>query len=194
MLLKKTELCFAVLIPVLTSSISVSWNLGRPKQCPGKLPQSRTQFLTVPAKSKLDCAVKCTGNKQCSFFHYKDKKCQLYSIIADKDCKGFLTGCSLPNSGCYETQRGQVGDRTESRSLEMRLDTSSHLKPGYNHHAGPENRPKCKHYLRHPRVTVARQTDWALFTLGLSLAKSAPICTGKKVANHSPWIPRGKQI
>jgi hypothetical protein len=31
-----------------------------------------------------------------------------------------------------------------------------------------------------------RQSDWALFTLGINLAKSAPLCTGKKAANHSP--------
>jgi hypothetical protein len=41
-------------------------------------------------------------------------------------------------------------------------------------------------HLGHPRVTVARQSDWALFTLGLNLAKSTPIATRRKVANHSP--------
>jgi hypothetical protein len=43
-----------------------------------------------------------------------------------------------------------------------------------------------KPHLGHPRVKVARQSDWALFTLGLNLAKSTPLRTGKKVANHSP--------
>jgi hypothetical protein len=48
-------------------------------------------------------------------------------------------------------------------------------------------------HLRHPRVTVTRQSDSALFTLGLILAKSTPLATRRKVANHSPWTPRGKQ-
>jgi hypothetical protein len=42
-------------------------------------------------------------------------------------------------------------------------------------------------------VTVARQSDWALFTLGLNLAKSTSLTTRNKVANHSPRTPRGKQ-
>jgi hypothetical protein len=33
---------------------------------------------------------------------------------------------------------------------------------------------------------VARQSDWALFTLGLNLAKSTSLNTRKKEANHSP--------
>jgi hypothetical protein len=31
-----------------------------------------------------------------------------------------------------------------------------------------------------------RQTDYTAFTLGLRVANSAPLSTGKKVANHSP--------
>jgi hypothetical protein len=49
------------------------------------------------------------------------------------------------------------------------------------------------HHLGRPRVTVARQSDWALFALGINLVNSAPLCMGKKVANHSPWTPWGKQ-
>jgi hypothetical protein len=41
-------------------------------------------------------------------------------------------------------------------------------------------------HLGHPRVTVARQSDLALFALGINLANSVPLCMGKKVANHSP--------
>jgi hypothetical protein len=37
------------------------------------------------------------------------------------------------------------------------------------------------------------QSDWAFFALGFNLANSAPLYTGKKVANHSPWTPWGKQ-
>jgi hypothetical protein len=51
--------------------------------------------------------------------------------------------------------------------------------------------PFC--HLGHPRVTVACQSDSALFALGLSLAKSTPLAARRKVANHSPWTPRGKQ-
>jgi hypothetical protein len=56
----------------------------------------------------------------------------------------------------------------------------------------PDWRASSSH-LGHPRVTVARQSDSALFTLGLILAKSTPLATRRKVANHSPWTPRGKQ-
>jgi hypothetical protein len=41
-------------------------------------------------------------------------------------------------------------------------------------------------HLGHPRVTFTRQSDWALFTLGLNLAKSTSLTMQKKVANHSP--------
>jgi hypothetical protein len=34
--------------------------------------------------------------------------------------------------------------------------------------------------------TQGLQSDWALFALGINLANSALLCTGKKVANHSP--------
>jgi hypothetical protein len=44
----------------------------------------------------------------------------------------------------------------------------------------------AKSHLGHPRFTVARQSDWASFTLGLNLAKSTSLTTRKKVANHSP--------
>jgi hypothetical protein len=49
------------------------------------------------------------------------------------------------------------------------------------------------HHLGHPRVTVARQSDWALFALGLNLANSAPLCTGKKRQPLKNWTPQGKQ-
>jgi hypothetical protein len=48
-------------------------------------------------------------------------------------------------------------------------------------------------HIGHPRVTVACQSGSALFTLGLNLAKSTPLATRRKVANHSPKTPRGKQ-
>jgi hypothetical protein len=48
-------------------------------------------------------------------------------------------------------------------------------------------------FIGHPRVTVARQLDWALFVLGLILAKSTFLAARRKVANHSPRTPRGKQ-
>jgi hypothetical protein len=40
-------------------------------------------------------------------------------------------------------------------------------------------------HLGHPRVTVACQSDWALFTLGLNLAKSTSLAARSKVANYS---------
>jgi hypothetical protein len=54
----------------------------------------------------------------------------------------------------------------------------------------------CVYHLGHPRVTVARQSDLALFALGLILAKSTSLAVQRKVANHSPRTPpppRGKQ-
>jgi hypothetical protein len=38
-------------------------------------------------------------------------------------------------------------------------------------------------HLGHPRVTVACQSDSALFTLGLNLAKSTPLATGLTYTN-----------
>jgi hypothetical protein len=56
--------------------------------------------------------------------------------------------------------------------------------------SSPRTKPiSSTHHLGHPRVTVARQSDWALF----NLAKSTSLNTRKKVANHSPWTPQGKQ-
>jgi hypothetical protein len=49
-------------------------------------------------------------------------------------------------------------------------------------------------HLGQPMATVARQSDWALFTLGLNLAKSTSFATRRKVANHSPCkLPEDKQ-
>jgi hypothetical protein len=48
-------------------------------------------------------------------------------------------------------------------------------------------------HLGHQRVTVARQSDLALFTLGLNLAKSASLPTRKKGGQSQPSTPRGKQ-
>jgi hypothetical protein len=53
--------------------------------------------------------------------------------------------------------------------------------------------PYCSH-LGHPRVTIARQSDWALFTLGISLANSAPLCTGKKVALELPEVNKPREM
>jgi hypothetical protein len=97
-------------------------------------------------------------------------------------------------------------------NLETRFDTSTspHLQPGYNHHVRPEFQPDWNSiwcvvpinricgddmHLGHPSVTVACQSDSALFTLGLNLAKSTSLghAVRRKVANHSPWTPRGKQ-
>jgi hypothetical protein len=44
-------------------------------------------------------------------------------------------------------------------------------------------------HLGHARVTVTCQSDSALSTLGLNLAKSTPLATRRKVANHSPRTP-----
>jgi hypothetical protein len=44
-------------------------------------------------------------------------------------------------------------------------------------------------HLGYPRVTVGL----ASLTLGLNLAKSTPLATRRKVANHSLRTPRGKQ-
>jgi hypothetical protein len=41
-------------------------------------------------------------------------------------------------------------------------------------------------HLGHPRVTVARQSDWALFALGLNLAKSNSLATRKKGGQSQP--------
>jgi hypothetical protein len=49
-----------------------------------------------------------------------------------------------------------------------------------------------KYHLGHPRVTVACQLDWALFPLGLDLAKSTSLATRRMVTNHSRWTPRCK--
>jgi hypothetical protein len=40
-------------------------------------------------------------------------------------------------------------------------------------------------HIVHPRVTVARQSDWTLFTLGLNLDKFASLTTRKNVAIYS---------
>jgi hypothetical protein len=41
-------------------------------------------------------------------------------------------------------------------------------------------------HLGHPRVTVARQSDLALFTLGLNLAKSTSLYHAKKGGQSQP--------
>jgi hypothetical protein len=40
-------------------------------------------------------------------------------------------------------------------------------------------------------ITIARhQSDWALFTLGINLAKSAPLCTGTALELHEVNKPQ----
>jgi hypothetical protein len=55
------------------------------------------------------------------------------------------------------------------RRLETRLDTSPHLKPGYNHNIRPENRPDFKHW-KHVvpinRNRVASHGDRVMFWMG----------------------------
>jgi hypothetical protein len=64
----------------------------------------------------------------------------------------------------------------------------------YYQHSGRWNRGKTpQNHLGHPMVTVAHQSDSALFALGLNLAKSTSLAARRKVANHNPWTPRGKQ-
>jgi hypothetical protein len=64
-------------------------------------------------------------------------------------------------------------ERNQTRSFLYRVHTELNNLYLYWYYNGDDP-------LGHPRVTVARQADWALFTLGLNLAKSTSLTTRKK--------------